>query len=83
MLDSGIIGTQKRLWELVSKDMTKKSYFYTAAQCENKWKSLKRNYRTKMERGEKFSGQKRSCPFEKYVNLVCIAFLNTIFLIIF
>ncbi|CAG9864855.1 unnamed protein product [Phyllotreta striolata] len=66
MLDSGIISTQKKLWELVSKDMNKKGYYYTGAQCENKWKTLKRNYRSKMEKMDKY-GHKRPCPFENEI----------------
>ncbi|CAG9830618.1 unnamed protein product [Diabrotica balteata] len=66
MLDSGIITTQKKLWELVSKDMNRKGYYYTGAQCENKWKTLKRNYRNKMEKLDKY-GSKRNCPFENEI----------------
>ncbi|XP_023026785.2 uncharacterized protein [Leptinotarsa decemlineata] len=64
MLESGIINTQKKLWELVSKDMIRKGYYYTGPQCENKWKTLKRTYRNKMDKAEKFGTCKRSCPFE-------------------
>lgn len=64
MLDTGIISTQKKLWELTSKAMMKKGYYYTGAQCENKWKALKRAYKTKLERMQKFGTIKRACPFE-------------------
>ncbi|XP_018565887.1 uncharacterized protein LOC108906928 [Anoplophora glabripennis] len=64
MLDTGIISTQKKLWELTSKALAKKEYYYTAAQCENKWKALKRSYKTKLERMQKFGTTKRACPFE-------------------
>lgn len=66
MLDSGIISTQKKLWEFVSKDMNKKGYYYTGAQCENKWKTLKRTYRNKMDKIDKY-GHKRPCPFENEI----------------
>nr|CAH7749187.1 unnamed protein product [Callosobruchus chinensis] len=64
MLEQGIISTQKKLWEMVSKDMNKQGYYYSAQQCENKWKSLKRCYRSKQERLEKYGVCKRPCPFE-------------------
>lgn len=67
MLETGIIHTQKKLWELVAKDLMKKNFYYTPAQCENKWKSLKRNYKGKIEKADRGTGggQKRLCPFEK------------------
>ncbi|KAG5890728.1 hypothetical protein JTB14_026034 [Gonioctena quinquepunctata] len=67
MLESGIITTQKKLWELVSKDMAKKGFYYSGSQCENKWKTLKRTFRNKMEKLEKFGSCKRSCPFEEEI----------------
>lgn len=62
MLDTGIVSTQKKMWQLVSKDMLKKNYYFTPAQCENKWKTLKRTYRSKLDR----YGSKRHYPFKKY-----------------
>ncbi|KAJ8943290.1 hypothetical protein NQ318_017308 [Aromia moschata] len=67
MLETGIISTQKKLWELTSKALAKKGYYYTAAQCENKWKALKRAYRTKLERIQKFGSYRRVCPFESEI----------------
>ncbi|XP_057658931.1 uncharacterized protein LOC130895575 [Diorhabda carinulata] len=67
MLDSGIITTQKKLWELVAKDMNKKDFFYTGAQCENKWKTLKRNYKNKLLKMDKTGSCKRQCPFEREI----------------
>ncbi|CAH1954173.1 unnamed protein product [Acanthoscelides obtectus] len=64
LLEHGVINTQKKLWELVSKDMHKHDFYYSAQQCENKWKSLKRCYRLKQERLEKYGQCKRPCPFE-------------------
>lgn len=67
MLDSGIITTQKKLWELVAKDMNKKDFYYTGAQCENKWKTLKRNYKNKLLKMDKTGSCKRQCPFEREI----------------
>lgn len=66
MLDTGIVSTQKKIWELVSKEMLKKEYYFTPAQCENKWKTLKRTYRAKQEHLDKFGSSKKPCPFERY-----------------
>lgn len=66
MHDTGIIATQKKIWELVSKEMMKKQYFFSPPQCENKWKTLKRTYKSRQERIERFGSCKRPCPFERY-----------------
>lgn len=66
MLDTGIIGTHKKIWELVSKEMIKKEYYFSPSQCENKWKTLKRNYKAKYDRIERFGSCSRYCPFERY-----------------
>ncbi|KAJ8932418.1 hypothetical protein NQ314_014675 [Rhamnusium bicolor] len=64
MLETGIITTQKKLWELTAKALARKGYYYTGPQCENKWKALKRSYKSKLEKMEKFGACKRVCPFE-------------------
>lgn len=79
MLDMGIINTQKKLWQVVSKEMLKKHYYFTPAHCENKWKTLKRTYKSKQERIQQFGSSKRHCPFEKYddVSLTNYKVLNS------
>ncbi|KAJ8974718.1 hypothetical protein NQ317_000384 [Molorchus minor] len=41
MLDTGIISTHKKIWELTSRLLAKKGFYYNSTQCENKWKALK------------------------------------------
>ncbi|XP_021340221.1 uncharacterized protein LOC110441422 isoform X1 [Mizuhopecten yessoensis] len=43
--------------------MNKKGYKYTPTQCENKFKSLKREYRNTVDHNSKSGNDKKSCPF--------------------
>lgn len=65
LVESGIINTRKKMWELVSKAMTEKKFYYTSAQCENKWKSMKRAYSHRQIIKNRPS--KRSLPFEREI----------------
>lgn len=65
MLDSGIISTLKKIWELISKEMMQQQYYFSPSHCENKWKTLKRNYRLKQHFDRFGSGGKRHCAFER------------------
>ncbi|KAJ8923196.1 hypothetical protein NQ315_001750 [Exocentrus adspersus] len=68
LLDAGIITTQRKLWELTSKALAKKGFYYTGPQCENKWKALKRSYRNKLDRVQRLGSSKRPSPFEYEVS---------------
>lgn len=65
MLDSGIITTHKKIWELISKEMAKKGYYFSPAHCENKWKTLKRTYKTRHDINRKSGTFRKHCPFER------------------
>lgn len=63
LLESGIITTRKKMWELIGKEMNERNYEYTGFQCENKWKSLKRAYNHRLRNTHKVF--KRALAFEK------------------
>ncbi|XP_021370146.1 uncharacterized protein LOC110461141 [Mizuhopecten yessoensis] len=55
--------THKVLWKKISESMNKKGYKSTPTQCENKFKSLKREYRNTVDHNSKTGNDKKSCPF--------------------
>lgn len=63
---SGVLKNLKQMWEKVSQELVNSNYLYTAEQCDNKWKSLKRSYLLTVQKNKKLpKGQKRTRPFDK------------------
>lgn len=71
MLDTGIITTQKKIKELVSKFKSKKkkkwerNNIILTSQCENKWKTLQRNFQSEEDHIDRFRSMKRPFPFKR------------------
>ncbi|XP_030758946.1 uncharacterized protein LOC115884490 [Sitophilus oryzae] len=64
----GKIRTKTEMFKIVGSEMTKLGYTMTPAQCLNRWKSLKRSYRSKLENS--MSGKpngKRIASFDEQV----------------
>lgn len=65
LLVAGELKTKKQVYENVSAALEEKGMFYSSAQCENKWKSLKRTYLTKNKESRRLSYKKG--PYDKQV----------------
>lgn len=62
LFEIGNLRTKKQVYENVSAALDEMGMFYSSAQCENKWKSLKRSYMTRYEKG---NTAPRRLPFTK------------------
>ncbi|CAG9759524.1 unnamed protein product [Ceutorhynchus assimilis] len=57
-------GYKRILYENCSRALRQKGFIYASAQCENKWKSLKRRYLTCLNRSRTGKGRKK-IPYKK------------------
>ncbi|GLV32926.1 hypothetical protein CBL_09012 [Carabus blaptoides fortunei] len=59
------IKTMKKMWEIIQDKLQSFGYTFTSQQCENKWKSLERAYKNKLENKRKTGRARKGCPFER------------------
>lgn len=62
------IRIKKILWRKLSEALQSHNYNASAAQVENKFKSLERSYKTMITNNKKTGRNRISCSYETYVN---------------
>lgn len=60
--------THKSLWDKISIKMKEKGYYYTGAQLSNKWKSIKREYKSTVDHNLKSRNSRKTCKFFDQLN---------------
>ncbi|XP_062576623.1 uncharacterized protein LOC134238512 isoform X2 [Saccostrea cucullata] len=61
--------THKALWNKLADTMNKNGMFVTGEKCSNKWKSIKRDYKTVVDKNAKSgSGKQKKCKFFDELN---------------
>lgn len=60
--------THKKLWDRISTKLAEKGYIYTGTQCQNKWKSVKREYRSVIDHNAKSGNEPKTCKFFDEMN---------------
>jgi hypothetical protein len=56
------------LWHLISDKLKEQGCIATSVQCDNKFKSLKREYRVAIDHNQKSGNDKKTCPFYEEFN---------------
>ncbi|XP_031329316.1 uncharacterized protein LOC116160285 [Photinus pyralis] len=69
---------KKKMWEAIKDDMEKQNYTFTAAQIENRWKTLERSFKKKTENNNKTGRARASCPYERELT-ECFAKKSNVF----
>lgn len=55
--------SHKTLWDKIAKELKSAGCLVTARQCENKYKSLKREYRATIDHNSRSGNDRKSCAF--------------------
>ncbi|XP_070573584.1 uncharacterized protein [Ptychodera flava] len=58
----------KQLWNEINNEMKDRGYTFTADQCLNKWKSLKREYKSTVDHNSHTGNNKKTCLFYEEFN---------------
>lgn len=63
-----MLKTHVSLWEEISKCLAEQGHTITEKQCSNKWKGLKRDYKSVIDNNSKTGSDKKSCKFYEEFN---------------
>lgn len=57
--------SMKQMWEIIKGELNTFGHEYSAARCENKWKSLERSFKNRINNNNKTGRGRKNCPYER------------------